>query len=120
MSQMKNLEYKWKSLTDINSGRENNLYQNKDHTRKFKFKEEHTRRHKRKKIRLSKQFRQGQCRLACAPMAGVPQCPLASSPVILNTDAVDLSSYRNYSSKTRKKPITIKSSLHRLSVFTPL
>lgn len=34
-SQMKNLEYKWKSLTDINSGRENNLYQNKDHTQKI-------------------------------------------------------------------------------------
>lgn len=32
---MKNLEYKWKSLTDINGRRENNLYQNKDHTQKI-------------------------------------------------------------------------------------
>ena len=68
--------------------------------RKFKFEEEYTRRHKRKKRRLSKQFRQGQCRLACAPMAGVPQCPPASSQLIFNTDAVDLSSYHNYSNKT--------------------
>lgn len=33
---MKNLEYKWnKSLTAINSRRENNLYQNKNHTQKI-------------------------------------------------------------------------------------
>lgn len=33
---MENLEYKWKkSLTDINRRRENNLYQNKNHTQEI-------------------------------------------------------------------------------------
>lgn len=96
------------------------MFQNKNHTQKIQVQR---RAHQKAQKKENNAVQAVQTRAVWTGLCSYGRCsqfPLASSQVILNTDAVDLSSYCNYSNKTRKKPITIKSCLHRLSEFIPL